>query len=502
MLQFCNLYFCAEFLQIRSIFLSTKFLSSEGFDKISPLKKNRKSQKFNTKLIRFFKRIPTEISRDVAHISKKIKNITWSTLTPKKVFAGLRKLCLPTSTFKQLTTPRGIFNLAVPTFALAILVFTICFWTMGDYSLTVTYDDKYLATITNEAVLTEATAQINNALSASDCNDTTVTPTMQFSAPYSNTSKSGAADVYAKLVDCNNGIVNNACGLYIDGVFYGAVLNYDDINSKLTAYLDAAKEGYDGTTTVAFNNDVVLKTDVYATKTLMNADKLFEIAEPYLSVRLETDFSILYDKAYSTIFEYDDTQTEDYYEVIREGETGSQEVYYRLVYVDGVQTDAIIKDSTTYTEPVDEIVVVGTQDSTAATGSFAWPVPSANNISSLFEYRWGSFHAGIDIADIGIYRADIVASDTGVVTFSGWDDSGYGYMIIIEHGNGYSTMYSHCDELYVEEGATVNQGDVIAAVGCTGYSTGDHLHFEIWEDGTPVNPCEYMYYDGYTTIDY
>ena len=234
----------------------------------------------------------------------------------------------------------------------------------------------------------------------------------------------------------------------------------------------------------------------------MTAEELYITAKPYLSVRLETDFTIEYDKAYNTIYEYDDTQPDDYYEVIQEGVNGSQEVYYRLVYVDGVQTDAIVKNSTTLEAPVAEIVKVGTLESNSGTGEFCWPVPAANNISSLFEYRWGSFHAGIDIADIGIYRADIVASDSGIVTFSGWDDSGYGYMVIIDHGNGYQTMYAHCDELYIEEGASVAQGESIAAVGCTGFSTGDHLHFEIWENGAAVNPCEYMNYDGYTTIDY
>ncbi len=444
----------------------------------------------------------TEIKNDAAHISKKFKDITWETLTLKKFFCGVRKICLPTSSFKQLTTPRGIFNLAVPVLALGLLVFTVCYWTMGDYSLTLTYDDKYLATISNEAVLTEATAQVNNALSGAKNNDSTITPTMQISSPYSANSKSGAKDVYTKLVNLNEGIVNDATGLYIDDVFIGATLSYDEINTMLTSYLDAAKEGYDGTTTTSFENNVVLKKDVYAVGTLMNSENLFETAKPYLSVRLETDFIITYDRAYDTVFEYDHTQTDDYREVIQEGKNGTQEVYYRLVYVDGVQTDAIIKNSTTLEETVEEIVVVGTMESGKGTGTFDWPVPSANNISSLFEYRWGSFHKGIDIADIGIYGAGIVASDTGVVTFSGWDDAGYGLMVIIDHLNGYQTMYAHCDELFVEEGETVTQGDVIASVGCTGMSTGDHLHFEIWEDGTAVNPCDYMWYDGYTTIDY
>ncbi|MBQ8572304.1 MAG: peptidoglycan DD-metalloendopeptidase family protein [Ruminococcus sp.] len=499
---FVTFIFVQTFCKLRSIFLSTKFINNGSFDKIDSLKRNGRLKKFNKKLIRFSKRLSTELKHDAAHISKKFGDITWETLTLKKFFKGIRKLCLPTSTFKQLTTPHGIFNVAVPTLALGMLIFTICFWTMGDYSLNVTYNDKYVATIESEAILTEATAQVNNALSASKSNNQTVTPTMQISSPYSSTSTSGAKDVYTKLVDINAGIVNDACGLYVDGVFIGSTLSYEEINAQLTAYLDAAKEGFDGTTTTTFNNNVQLKTDVYAADTLMSGDELFETAKPYLSVRLETDFTIESEKAYTTEYIYDDTQPDTYCEVISEGVNGMQTVYYRLVYVDGVQIDAIVKNSTTTVEPVSEVLRVGTLDSGSGTGTFVWPVPSANNISSLFEYRWGSFHAGIDIADIGIYRADIVASDRGIVTFSGWDDAGYGYTVIIDHGNGYSSMYAHCDELYISEGEIVEQGDAIAAVGCTGYSTGDHLHFEIWENGTPVNPCEYMNYFGYTTIDY
>ncbi len=465
-------------------------------------KKSETLKKINNKLTAIFKRISTELTRDAAHITKKLKDITWETLTVKKFFRGIRRLCLPTSTFKQLTTPRGIFNVAVPTLALILLVFTVCFWSMGDYSLTVTCGDEYVANISNEAILTEATAQVNNALSASKGNDQTVTPTIQISAPYSGSANSGARDVFAKLVNLNAGIVNDACGLYVDGVFFGATLSYEDIDAKLTEYLDAAKEGYDGTTTVSFNNSVEIKKDVYSVDTLTEAEELFEAAKPYLSVRLETDFTVEYEKAYSTTYKYDETQSEDYREVLRNGENGMQKVYYRLIYVDGVQTNAIVKNSTTTATPVDEIVKVGTLESESGTGEFIWPVPAANNISSLFEYRWGSFHSGIDIADIGISGVDIVASDTGVVTYSDWDDSGYGYMVIIDHGNGYSSMYAHCDSLYVNEGDTVKQGDAIAAVGSTGYSTGDHLHFEIWENGTAVNPCEYMNYAGYTTIDY
>lgn len=99
-------------------------------------------------------------------------------------------------------------------------------------------------------------------------------------------------------------------------------------------------------------------------------------------------------------------------------------------------------------------------------------------------------HKGIDIA--APYGTKIVAAAAGTISYSGWM-SGYGYLIIIDHGNGIQTYYGHCSKLYVNVGDTVNAGDQIAAVGSTGNSTGNHLHFEIRKKGAQINPQKYIY---------
>lgn len=115
-------------------------------------------------------------------------------------------------------------------------------------------------------------------------------------------------------------------------------------------------------------------------------------------------------------------------------------------------------------------------------GTFIWP-STANYLSG---YDWSSIHHGIDIAgDIG---NAIFASDTGVVVYSGWNDNGYGYLIILDHGNGWQTVYAHLSEIYAYCGQSVNQGDIIAGMGSTGNSSGPHLHFEIRQNGGYVNP--------------
>ena len=102
----------------------------------------------------------------------------------------------------------------------------------------------------------------------------------------------------------------------------------------------------------------------------------------------------------------------------------------------------------------------------------------------------GAFHTGIDIA---YPKGTLIrASKSGVVVTSEKKTTGYGYRIIINHGGGYATLYAHCSELLVSVGDKVSAGDIIAKVGTTGRSTGNHLHFEIIFDGTAKNPRDYI----------
>ena len=125
------------------------------------------------------------------------------------------------------------------------------------------------------------------------------------------------------------------------------------------------------------------------------------------------------------------------------------------------------------------------------TGTFKWPV--SGTISSYFGYRniFGStsYHGGLDIATS--YGNAIKASDGGTVTFSGWQGT-YGYLVIIDHGNGVKTYYGHNSKLLVSAGDKVYQGQTIARAGSTGRSTGTHCHFEIRINGTRVNPLSYL----------
>jgi len=122
-----------------------------------------------------------------------------------------------------------------------------------------------------------------------------------------------------------------------------------------------------------------------------------------------------------------------------------------------------------------------------STGALGWPV--AGPVTSGFGSRWGRMHEGIDI---GVSEGTPVhAADAGTVIYAGWM-SGYGNIVVIDHGNGLSTAYAHNAQLLVGQGAAVAKGAVISLSGNTGHSTGPHVHFEVRQNGTPVDPLGYL----------
>lgn len=146
-----------------------------------------------------------------------------------------------------------------------------------------------------------------------------------------------------------------------------------------------------------------------------------------------------------------------------------------------------------------------TKTEPAASGVWTWPAPASYTISSGFGTRWGSRHAGIDIAN-GVQGTSAVAAKSGTVikVVSGCTHNypkhsscgcggGYGNYVVISHGDGTSTLYGHLASVSVSSGQSVSAGQVVGVIGSTGFSTGYHLHFEIRVNGVAVDPTKYLY---------
>ena len=176
-------------------------------------------------------------------------------------------------------------------------------------------------------------------------------------------------------------------------------------------------------------------------------------------------------------------------EVVQEASAGHRRVIALVTYRDDLSTGTdIIKEEITV-EAVPKIIEVGTVNPP----TYIWPC--YGTISSYFGSRSSptagasTNHKGIDIAvSTG---TSVMATSGGTVTVAGWQ-SGYGYVVYIDHGNGVVSRYGHLSKILVSVGQTVSQGDVIARSGNTGNSTGPHLHFEIRVNGTAVNPLSYL----------
>ena len=164
------------------------------------------------------------------------------------------------------------------------------------------------------------------------------------------------------------------------------------------------------------------------------------------------------------------------------------------------KADAILKDIIDRNKPIKQNTTTSkgststTEKASAAIADAAlsqggiWPTVS-HYISSPYGWRWGTIHTGTDIAGKG--GDPIYAWKDGLVTYSGWSGS-YGYIVKVDHGNGISTWYAHCRKLLVTAGQEVSQGETIALMGSTGFSTGNHLHFEVRINGVHVNSYLYI----------
>ena len=213
------------------------------------------------------------------------------------------------------------------------------------------------------------------------------------------------------------------------------------------------------------------------------------VAKPFVTVKVIMEKFKVEKIDFQKVTEKDPNMLKGESKVKQEGKAGQKEVLYTITSENGIRTDKQVANEVVTAQPADYIEVIGTKViPSRGTGTFTWPA-SGGYISSYMGPRWGSYHRGIDIARPSNYT--IKAADNGVVTFTGWDGS-YGNKVVIDHNNGYETVYAHLSSIGVSVGQVVAQGSKIGVMGSTGNSTGTHLHFEVQKDGALVNPLSVL----------
>ena len=218
-------------------------------------------------------------------------------------------------------------------------------------------------------------------------------------------------------------------------------------------------------------------------------------AVPYLTVVNVERQCYVQDVPYPVEYTDDASMNQGEYMVTSPGVYAKADVTANVTYINGTETEREIVASVTLSQPVTEQQLRGTKErpSWYPTGSFGWPCNGI--ITSYFGRRntgirgASTYHEAIDIANS--YGTPIYASDGGTVIYSGWM-GGYGYLVKIDHGNGYVTYYGHNSSLLVSVGEHVHKGQQIARMGSTGISSGNHCDFRIQLNGTFLNPLNYL----------
>jgi murein DD-endopeptidase MepM/ murein hydrolase activator NlpD len=248
--------------------------------------------------------------------------------------------------------------------------------------------------------------------------------------------------------------------------------------------------------TIAQDHDLEM-ADILAANPGLTQDTLLKIGakinitvpKPFIEVIVDKEVNKQEEISYKNKVEKDSSLLKGKTKVKQEGKNGSRSVTYKISEQNGVTVKKDEVNETILQEPIDHIVIKGTKViPSRGEGTFAWPAVGGY-ISSKQGPRWGRMHKGIDIARPS--NRTIKAADNGVVVSAGWG-GGYGNRIIIDHKNGFRTLYGHMSSLKVSVGQTVSKGTSIGVMGSTGNSTGVHLHFEVYKNGSLVNPLTYL----------
>ncbi len=311
-------------------------------------------------------------------------------------------------------------------------------------------------------------------------------------------------------------------GVYVDGVFVAALENDAEAQNAIadiTAVLVDVYGAPEGLHSLKNEISLVKKdyeeeafTDGTGLKALLGDEGNvynFSISDVYGNA-IDAELSIV-----TSIAEYTETSIAHSSNItktdalaigekvtVKNGKDGTLRDSYSVTYVNGVLTEKVLESSVVTVQPENAVVWEGTADGAslmAADEKLA--IPYDGRVSSWYGYRsifGGSFHNGIDfIAHVGsCYGHEINAAADGVVVFSDYH-SGYGLKVVVDHGDGLSTLYAHCSKSLVSVGDIVLKGQPVALIGTTGRVTGPHLHFCVMEDCVEVVPEPYLDWSTY-----
>jgi len=434
----------------------------------------------------------------------------------------------------------------------AILLLAVINSNLADeYVVRVTYNNNVLGYVEDESVFYEGESLMRERIMySSDETAYYFNPNFEMVRKDSDTQYSDPYMICNELIKNSGDVFFSAYGLYVDDVFYGATTEGEALSVALETLLNSYLTGAENEI-VRFHNDVRIregfylessivelsvlenlidsKVDYAATYTVVKNDSPYRIANkngisletllalnpeiekncyvgqqvivseerPLLSVETVVTEQREVKVDYDSVTIPDNSMPYGNYIVTTRGKKGAAIETVEKVYVAGILAETNVVNTEITKQPTTEYVRRGTHMSTAIKPSqgdgtfdfeFIWPVNGGYETCDIDGYRG---HTGMDIGGVPV-GTSIYASADGVVIKSVKNTYGYGYHIIIDHGNGVQTLYAHCSKLYAKVGDVVEQGDRIALLGATGNAQGKHLHFEIRINGEYKDPADYI----------
>ena len=439
----------------------------------------------------------------------------------------------------------------LPAVCLALCVFTVKTLTGLNYAIEVSYNGQQIGYVADESVYDSAVKIIGNRIISVDEDAWQPSATLTIAACPAD-SLSTQDTMANSLLSASGTEIVEATGLYIGGEFYGATTAGEMLQQTLDdiiAPFEAQAQRLGDDASVKFSRDVQLVSGIYPSDSVVSYDRLHTLvtssdvqdiyytaaagesvaaialangltvselqemnpetdltqqlleegssllvarAEPLISVKTVRTITKVSTIAFDTIVTKDNRFNVGYYWVVSQGESGERTTVTEVEYKNGVEINRTVVSELVTKEPIHQEIVIGTKStgggSSVGTGSMVWPTAGGYSITRGFT---AGHHLGVDIA--AARGTEIYAADSGVVTVATsipWD---YGTYCIIDHQNGIVTVYGHCSVLLVEVGDVVQRGQVVALMGSTGNSTGNHLHFETRVGGIKVDPYIYLY---------
>ena len=229
----------------------------------------------------------------------------------------------------------------------------------------------------------------------------------------------------------------------------------------------------------AYGDDVPVAEDLDAAYAILR--------EEYLTVKTTGFFA----ETEAIDFEIDYEETDVLYfgeaKIKEVGEEGSKAIVTKIEIVDGEVVSTAKVSEAVLQEPKRQTVLIGVREGPSLE---TLGYPTRGKLTSRYGIRWNRQHKGIDLAAEN--GTPIYAAESGTVVYAQYNTGGYGYLVKISHSDQFETWYAHCSQILVSAGDEVKKGDLLAEVGSTGNSTGNHLHFEIRIDEEAVDPLAYL----------